>query len=311
MKKIVVIVNDYIDYINIELFLYEYDLFKSNLIERCVFNLSDDNMDTIKEELLVKLAGEEFNKAQSVVGLFSPFFFLESLTMPKLNFLEESKASSLKLDKLYKNFDENFFYIRDKYTSNKTRKHQIIAIRKPIYNKFLDLFSGISLNVDKVFFLPLVLAEYVSKKRIFPKDKVGLFINIDRTSTSIIISKGPNLIDYKVLDYGILSLHDLLSNPKDNTDKTNTSTLLNDFITRFEKEIKNMCYLDNESISDIYLYSDYGVDKSLKTLLENALGVSLKVPSKGVTQPNFHLISSCLLKSQSSFFPVKLNEKKR
>lgn len=320
MKKIVVIVNDYIEYVNIELFCFEVELFKVHLVERCLFSLSDNYSHSIKEELLVKLAEKDFLKAPCTVGIYSPFFFLESLTMPKLNFLEESKAVSLKLDKLYKNFDELFYSVHSKYISNKTVKHQVVSINKHMYHKLLDKFNDLSLNIDKVIFLPSALAEGIGKKHIFTKDKIGMFINLERNTSSIVITKGTSLIDYKVLDFGIMTLYEILTGKNDseieklissNNIQVTPSNLVKEFISKFTKEIKAMCFNTDNPIDEFYLYSEYGIDKNLKALFENALGVNLKTTVKLTLQPNVSLISQCILKSNSSSFLVKLNDKKK
>lgn len=316
MKKIVVIVNDYREYINFELFCFEIELFKVHLVERCAFKLTNENIFTIKEELLVKLAELEFNKASCVVGLYSPYIFTETITMPKLNLLEENKAISLKLDKLYKNFEENYHSVKTKFTYNKTtRKHLVLAIEKPRYNAILEKLNELNINIEKVVFFPMSLANYIGKKHIFQNDSVGLFINLERTYTTLVVTKGTSLIDYKVLDSGIMTLHELLTDKKETDleeleiDKTtiNAENLkkVKDFITTLVNSIKTMSFVHDFSISEFHLNSEYGIENTLKALIEKELKVSIKTSSRNTTSPQSGIQALSLLKNTSPSFVVK------
>lgn len=317
MKKIVIIVNDYTDHINFELFCFEYDFFKVKLVERCFFNLTDENVLSLKQELITKLAELEFNKASCVVGINSPFFFSETLTMPKLNFLEEGKAITLKLDKLYKNFDENYHSVRDKYVYNKTTKrHYVVAVKKQIYARIIDKFEKLALNIDKVVFLPKAMASYIGKKHIFPADKVGMFINLDRTTSSILIVKGTHLIDYKLFDTGVMTLYETLTgkkateiedieNKKEKLEIKAQTEYVREFINNFVYEIKSMSYLHDVTVNEFFLQSEYGIDKALKGLFENALGIKFKTSSKPVSSSNYGIQAISVLKILTTDFPVK------
>lgn len=308
MKKIVVNVIDYTDHIDFELFCFEYDFVKTKIVERCVFKLTDENIETIKQELLVKLAELEFNKASCVVGIYSPYFFTETLTMPKLTVVEENKATNLKLDKLYKEFDKAYYSVRDKYVYNKTtRRHLIHVIRKSVYNKIIQKLSELPLSIEKVVFNPMALANYIGQKHIFSKDKIGLFINFERTSTSIVIVKGTSLIDYKVLDNGIMTLYEVLTGKKDKEleemvtseakiEVTNPSKIVKDFISKLENEIKNMSYLADGSINEFYLHSEYEIDKTLKSIFEKSLQVTFKPSIKAITQNSVGIQAFSLLR---------------
>lgn len=316
MKKIIVILNEFKDYTNFEFYCYEKEPFKTNLVERCTFKLTNENIFTIKEELLVKLTELEFNKANCIVGLYSPYFFTETITMPKLNLFEENKALSLKLDKLYKNFEENYYSVKTKLTYNKTtRKHLILAIEKTKYKSLFDKLNELNINIEKVVFAPMSLVNYISKNHVFQNDSVGLFINLERNFITFVVTKGSSLIDYKVLDFGIMRLHELLTDKNETTldefkiDKTTINVenkkKVKNYINILVNTIKEMSFVHDFPITEFHLNSEYGMEMVLKKLIEEELNININTSSRNTSLSQSSIQALSLLKNAAPTFSVK------
>lgn len=304
MKKIVCVVNDQIDYMSLEIYCFEYTFLKSKICNKFYYEINDDNLLDVKNEINNKLNEIEFSKASCNIGIYSFGFFSETMNMPKLNFIEESKSKNLKLDKLYKNFNDNFISVHDKSTYNKTtRRHMISGIRKKLYSDIVEKINLIFSNIDKILFLPMSLAYFIGRKHIFSTDKLGLFLNIEKHTASIIVLKGPHLIDYKILNNKI---NTPTVNYSSEDDDQNNNLITHNLPFNIIREIKRLSYIPNLSITEFYYNTECDVDCDIKKQLETELNITFKSNIKLLSYQLSEVRAFSLLRSPIPSFPVKI-----
>ena len=161
-------------------------------------SILDDGFGMSKEQINDALSEIEFNKTSCVVNVSSHNIFTESIIVPKLNATEEHKACILKLQKSYKDdFEKQYFYTKTTINLNKNnRRIDFLLLNKSKYKTIINKINLLGLNVDKIVFNPATIGSFIAKKHIFSLDKVGLSVIINKSSVTLLVTKGNHLIDY-------------------------------------------------------------------------------------------------------------------
>ena len=293
IKKIVCLINDYKNSFGLELFCFDCKFVSIELLKRVHFNVDDDNATTVKEEINEILTSLEFKKASCAVGINSPIIFTESIKIPKLSFNEENKACMLKLEKTYKDdFDKQYVFVKDKINVNKnTRRVNYLLVQKDKYKKLLNKIEFFGLNIDKVVFSPVALAQFVGRKHIISGDKVGLYINIDKTNAIIVVTKGEHLVEYKITNLGLYPIYDciakfqkrdpneVVSNPF-GENSPEVEIMVKEYFQSVINDVKKISYLNDFTINELYLHSEFGLNDFIKAQFEKRLKLQFKANVK-------------------------------
>lgn len=293
IKKIVCLINDYKNSFGLELFCFDCKFTSIELLKRVYYNVDDDNTTIVKEEINEILTSLEFKKASCAVGINSPVIFTESIKIPKLSINEENKACMLKLEKTYKDdFDKQYVFVKDKINVNKnTRRVNYLLVQKDKYKKLLNKIEFFGLNIDKVVFSPVALAQFVGKKHIISGDKVGLYINIDKTNAIIVVTKGAHLVEYKITNLGLYPIYDciakfhkrdpneVVSNPF-GENSPEVEIMVKEYFQSVINDVKKISYLNDFTINELYLHSEFSLNDFIKAQFEKRLKLQFKVNIK-------------------------------
>lgn len=289
IKKIVCLLNDYKNSFGLELFCFDCKFTSIELIKRVYYDINDENITNIKEEISSSLKEIEFDKTSCVVGVNSPVIFSESLIIPKLNLNDENKTCMLKLEKTYKDdFEKRYVFVKDKININKTnRRITYLMAQKDKYKSLISKLDDFGFNIDKIVFSPLALAQFTGKKHIISGEKTGLFINIDKNNTILVVTKGPHLVDYKITNLGLYPIYDCIAKFQErNTDDVvsdpfgeksiEVEIMVKEYFQSIITDVKKISYLKDFTINDFYFHSEYGLEEFIKKQFEKHLNLKFK-----------------------------------
>ena len=319
IKKLVCLFNDYQNSFGIELFCFDCKFASTKLVKRIYFENIQNSDDSIKEQINDALSEIEFNKTSCVVNVSSHNIFTESIIVPKLNATEEHKACILKLQKSYKDdFEKQYFYTKTAFNLNKNnRRIDFLLLNKSKYKTIIKKINLLGLNVDKIVFNPATIGSFIAKKHIFSLDKVGLSVIINKSSVTLLVTKGNHLIDYIDTNhslYGVYNtiaeirkceLDEVIEDPF--MDKTLEVELeVNKFIFDVIKEIKRIGFLKDFTISEYFIHSELGLADHIKEEIEKNLNIKFKSNIKfdSLTSSCFQAVT--VLKNASASLPLRV-----
>ena len=206
-----------------------------------------------------------------------------------LNLNDENKTCMLKLEKTYKDdFEKRYVFVKDKININKTnRRITYLMAQKDKYKSLISKLDDFGFNIDKIVFSPLALAQFIGKKHIISGEKTGLFINIDKNNTILVVTKGPHLIDYKITNLGLYPIYDCIAKFQErNTDDVvsdpfgeksiEVEIMVKEYFQSIITDVKKISYLKDFTINDFYFHSEYGLEEFIKKQFEKHLNLKFK-----------------------------------
>lgn len=271
----------------------------TKIIEELNYQLKEDDFEneTLINSIKEDLKRIEFNKSSIIIALNLVDVFIESLKIPNLNMIDASKALSLELRKLYGDeYKNKYIYLSYNYKESKNvNEYFYVMCSKQLYKKFINLCNLLQLKVEKVFYLPGIISEYLTSKKVISKKEVSLIINIDYYQTSLLVIKGNILFSDIKIPIGINLLNDI------NDEKIVIN--INNECKKIVTEINKVLYTSPHKIDSIYFNieeeSYYSLIKSKieKELKQELLDIDLDNNQKLGVQSIVNINTSTMLSS--------------
>ena len=160
--------------------------------------------------------------------------------------------------------------------------------------------------------------EYISSNSVTKEalDKVGLNVIINKSSVTLLVTKGNHLIDYIDTNHSIYNVYNTIAEIRkcelDEViedpfmDKTLEVELeVNKFIFSIIKEIKRIGFLKDFTISEYFIHSELGLTEHIKEEIEKNLNIKFKSNIKfdSLTSSCFQAVAA--LKNASASLPLR------
>ncbi len=284
-KKIFCLVTNNENYYDIKLKCYEVQSQnKKNINKILNYKIMLNEIDDENTINMIQsdLAHLNFKKSKIIIGLHISNVFNERIRIPTLNFVDSRKTLDLELKKLYgNNIDQKYVYIKNKFRVNKNiLDFYYTMCQRDIYLSLIRLFLNLQLKIEKVEYIPFLIKKFLVNKKIFNKKTFNMFININKSQTTIIVGKSNYFLTSSIIQLGTDKLKNELNieNLNDNSKSLNIQKKLEENLKFIFKtvvlELKKIIYSTQEEIENFYLNVEEIIfEKVIKISMEQSMNI--------------------------------------